>query len=51
MAESEQKSLIDFEWDLFEDESPETAVKPPEDLPGGPEKPPDPDAEEDDDWP
>lgn len=51
MAEPEKKSLIDFEWDLFEDENPETAVTPPEDVPGSPEKPPDQGADEDDDWP
>lgn len=52
MAEPEKKSLIDFEWDLFEEESPETAVTPPDELDGRPEKPPEPKAEEDDDdWP
>ncbi len=51
MAESEKKSLIDFEWDLFDDESPETEVAPPADLAGElPEKTLKPQAE-DDDWP
>jgi len=51
MAESEKKSQIDFEWDLFDDESPETAVKPPDDLDGRAEEPPAPEIDEDDDWP
>jgi len=49
MAEPEKKSLIDFEWDLFEEESPETAVKPPDELDKRTEEPPEPDYE--DDWP
>lgn len=51
MAEPEKKSLIDFEWDLFDEENPETAVKPPDDPDGRPDKPPEPEIDEDDDWP
>ncbi len=51
MAESEPKKLIDFEWDLFDDEKPDTRVKPPEGGDeDGDEKPPEGDIE-DDDWP